>query len=167
MPILELSWKPGRHVNIILLFLYLFLVTPSHCLGHLSMYLLGDWHGCAGHGWTINHFYLYQKIVWDYTTWQLMSLLLYPNYLSSIQEKRGWPGKLYLTSILSDCLHSTPAGHSSPGGYNPPSPGLTNDSKNRKSKGNSRARMAGIDRDQARHKAALAQNSQQDRVCYY
>lgn len=41
-----------------------------------------------------------QKVVWDYTTRQPMPLLLYPNYLSAIQEKRGRQGKLYLTSIL-------------------------------------------------------------------
>lgn len=49
------------------------------------------------------------------------------------KSRGGCQGKLYLTSTLPDSLHSTQARHSSLGGCNPPSPGLTNDSKNRKS----------------------------------
>lgn len=53
--------------------------------------------------------------------------------LSSIQEWRGCQGKLYLTSTLPDSLHSAHARHSSFGGCTPPGPGLTDESKNRKS----------------------------------
>lgn len=74
-----------------------------------------------------------QKAVWYSTTWQLMPPLLYPSYCRPSKNRGGCQGKLFLTSTLPDSLHSTQARHSGLRGCNPPSPGLTNNSKNRKS----------------------------------
>lgn len=92
-----------------------------------------DCHGYDCNGWTINHCYSCTKAVWYSTTWQPMPPLLYPSYCRLSKSRGGCQGKLYLTSTLPDSLHSTQARHSSLGGCNPPSPGLTNISKNRKS----------------------------------
>lgn len=164
-------WSSAENLEgeptLFLTFLYFSIVTPSHCWGLLSMYLLGDRHGYAGQGWTINHVSLYPEGCSGLHYMAAHAIALISKLPVSHPREEGPTRQTLFNLHSSDCLHSTHAGHSSPGGCNPPSPGLTNDSKNRKSKGNSRARMAGIDRDQARHKASLAQNSQQDRACYY
>jgi hypothetical protein len=78
------------------------------CWGLLSIYLLGDWHGYPGHGWTINYFYSCPD-VYDHTTQELMPLLFYPNYLSSIQEQRGLPRQTLfnLHSARQSAFHSS------------------------------------------------------------
>lgn len=123
-----------------------------------SMYHGWGWHGGGCSGWTFNHFYSCTED-WYSTTWQLMPSLPQPSNLSPIQAQRGCQDKLYLTSTLPDSLHSTQARHSSLGGCNPQVQGSQMILSIGSLKGNGRARMADIDGDQERYKAALAPNS--------
>lgn len=103
--------------------------------GLLRMYYGWYWHGCDCNGWTINCFYswLGGRLFGTAPHGSSCHCSYTRVTCHSSKSREGCQGKLYLTSTLPDSLHSTQARHSSVGGCNSPSPGLTNDSKNSKS----------------------------------
>lgn len=110
------------------------LVEVQDCWGLLSMYPSWHWHGCDYKGQTSTTSTHAWKTLFGPTPHGSSCHCSYNGVTCRPSKSRGsCQGKLYLTSTLPDSLHSTQAKHSSLGGCNPPSPGLTNDSKNRKS----------------------------------